>query len=150
MAVVEALGKWGIRWIGELVEQDLDPDLLMSDMQPHDSHRSVAALGTTWPSASTARRRRRLVVAMVSDGAVPTYATSIPATKSQAPFRPAFVRLLGSGAETPKPSPALLDGSVSVSGPVDVRRAVPTWIGQSDAAAIAVQGAASTGSARSR
>jgi hypothetical protein len=31
---------------------------------------------------------------------------------------------------------ALLDGSVSVSGPADVRRAVPSWIGQSDAASI--------------
>jgi putative sterol carrier protein len=26
---------------------------------------------------------------------------------------------------------ALLDGSVAVSGPAEVRRAIPTWIGQS-------------------
>jgi DNA-binding HxlR family transcriptional regulator len=34
--VVEALGRWGTRWIGELGEQDLDPHLLMWDM-----HRGV-------------------------------------------------------------------------------------------------------------
>ncbi len=33
-------------------------------------------------------------------------------------------------------SHALLDGSVSVSGPAEVRRAVPTWIGQATLAAV--------------
>ena len=31
--VVEALGAWGVRWIGELGEADLDPHLLMWDMR---------------------------------------------------------------------------------------------------------------------
>jgi hypothetical protein len=31
---------------------------------------------------------------------------------------------------------ALLDGSVAIDGPSDVRRAVPTWIGQSTLAAV--------------
>ena len=31
--VVDALGAWGVRWIGELGEQDLDPHLLMWDMR---------------------------------------------------------------------------------------------------------------------
>ena len=31
--VVEALGAWGVRWIGELGEEDLDPHLLMWDMR---------------------------------------------------------------------------------------------------------------------
>src|SRR4051794_35768137 len=30
--VVEALGTWGIRWIGELGDRDLDPKLLLWDM----------------------------------------------------------------------------------------------------------------------
>jgi hypothetical protein len=33
-------------------------------------------------------------------------------------------------------SQALLDGSVSIDAPRDVRRAVPTWIGQSILAAV--------------
>ncbi|MGI9017414.1 MAG: winged helix-turn-helix transcriptional regulator [Euzebya sp.] len=31
--VVEALGSWGIRWIGELGDEDLDPQLLLWDMR---------------------------------------------------------------------------------------------------------------------
>ena len=31
--VVEALGSWGVRWIGELGDEDLDPQLLLWDMQ---------------------------------------------------------------------------------------------------------------------
>ena len=34
--VVEAIGAWGVRWIGELGEEDLDPQLLLWDM-----HRNV-------------------------------------------------------------------------------------------------------------
>jgi hypothetical protein len=33
-------------------------------------------------------------------------------------------------------SHALLDGGVAVSGPADVRRAVPSWIGQATSAAV--------------
>ena len=36
-AVVEALGTWGIRWIGNLGDEDLDPKLLLWDM-----HRRIA------------------------------------------------------------------------------------------------------------
>ncbi len=31
--VVDALGAWGVRWIGQLGEEDLDPHLLMWDMR---------------------------------------------------------------------------------------------------------------------
>lgn len=33
VGVVEALGTWGIRWIGELGEDDLDPHLLLWDLR---------------------------------------------------------------------------------------------------------------------
>jgi DNA-binding HxlR family transcriptional regulator len=39
-AVVEALGTWGIRWIGNLGDEDLDPKLLLWDM-----HRRIALEG---------------------------------------------------------------------------------------------------------
>ena len=47
--VVEALGAWGVRWVGELGEQDLDPHLLMWDVR-----RTVPV--ESWP-------RRRTVLA---------------------------------------------------------------------------------------
>ncbi|BCJ77333.1 hypothetical protein CS0771_68770 [Catellatospora sp. IY07-71] len=33
--IVVALGAWGVRWIGELGDQDLDPKLLLWDMHRH-------------------------------------------------------------------------------------------------------------------
>jgi len=42
--VVEALGAWGVRWIGELGEEDLDPHLLMWDMRLHDPDRQMAEI----------------------------------------------------------------------------------------------------------
>src|SRR5689334_9877853 len=39
--VVEALGAWGIRWIGELGDADLDPHLLLWDMHRNIDHAAV-------------------------------------------------------------------------------------------------------------
>jgi hypothetical protein len=36
--VVEAIGRWGTRWIGELGDQDLDPQLLLWDMHRNINH----------------------------------------------------------------------------------------------------------------
>ena len=36
--VVEALGAWGVRWIGELGDEDLDPKLLLWDMHRNVDH----------------------------------------------------------------------------------------------------------------
>lgn len=44
--VVDALGAWGIRWIGQLGEEDLDPHLLMWDIR-----RTVPI--DAWPRART-------------------------------------------------------------------------------------------------
>lgn len=39
--VVEALGMWGIRWIGEIGDKDLDPKLLLWDMHRNIDHEAV-------------------------------------------------------------------------------------------------------------
>ncbi|HEX2704770.1 MAG TPA: hypothetical protein VHM65_03355, partial [Candidatus Lustribacter sp.] len=52
--VVEGLGAWGVRWIHEIGDEDLDPHLLMWDMR-----RTVPV--HTWPRSRTVvsvRRRR--------------------------------------------------------------------------------------------
>ena len=51
--IVEAIGAWGIRWIGELGEEDLDPHLLVWDMHRNldleqvPAGRTVVHLGFT-------------------------------------------------------------------------------------------------------
>ena len=62
--VVEALNSWGMRWIGELGEADLDPHLLLWDMR-----RTVRV--DHWPRARTVvafhlRRRSGQGVALVA------------------------------------------------------------------------------------
>ena len=42
-SVVEALGTWGIRWIGLLGDRDLDPKLLLWDMRRNIDHDAVPA-----------------------------------------------------------------------------------------------------------
>ncbi len=134
--VVDALGRWGTRWIGELGEEDLDPHLLMWDMQrkiPVDSWpRARTTLAFQLDGVASKASRWWLVVA---DGGAdvcdvdPGYDVAGTVETSLR----TLTRIWRGDAGW---SSALLDGSVSVSGPVDVRRSVPSWIGQSAAAAI--------------
>lgn len=39
--IVEALGAWGVRWIGHLGDEDLDPGLLLWDMHRNVDHAAV-------------------------------------------------------------------------------------------------------------
>lgn len=39
--VIEALGAWGVRWIGEIGEAELDPKLLLWDMRRNINHAAV-------------------------------------------------------------------------------------------------------------
>jgi DNA-binding HxlR family transcriptional regulator len=134
--VVESLGAWGVRWIGELGDEDLDPHLLMWDMR-----RTVPV--EAWP-------RTRTTVAFQLSG-VPSKASRwwLVVADGEADvcdFDPGF-EVTGTVETDLRTltriwrgdigwSPTLLDGSVAVSGPADVRRAIPSWIGQSSSAAV--------------
>src|SRR5262245_12368150 len=39
--IVEGIGAWGIRWIGEIGDQDLDPKLLLWDMHRNVDHSAI-------------------------------------------------------------------------------------------------------------
>jgi DNA-binding HxlR family transcriptional regulator len=41
--VVQAVGAWGVRWIGELGDEDLDPKLLLWDMHRNVNHAALPA-----------------------------------------------------------------------------------------------------------
>ncbi len=45
--IVEALGRWGARWVPELGDEDLDPHLLLWDMHRNVDHHAVPAGRTT-------------------------------------------------------------------------------------------------------
>lgn len=129
-SVVDALGTWGARWIGELGDEDLDPHLLMWDMR-----RTVPV--ARWPAGRTtlafrldgvhARASRWWLV--VDDGR-PDMCDVDPGYEVTATVETSLRTLTRIWRGDCSWQRALLDGSVSVSGPADVRRAVPSWIGQ--------------------
>ncbi|BBY79378.1 helix-turn-helix transcriptional regulator [Mycolicibacterium pulveris] len=129
--VVDALGAWGVRWIGELGEEDLDPHLLMWDIR-----RTVSI--AEWPREPTTLAFRLTGVApkaarwwlVVADGRAdvcdfdPGYDVAGTVETSLR----TLTRIWRGDVSWRQ---AMLDGSVSLAGPAGVRRAVPTWIGQS-------------------
>ena len=64
--VVQVLADWGVRWMGELGDGDLDPHLLMWRHAPNSAHPRVAA--HPHGAGVPAFRRRREGVVVVADG----------------------------------------------------------------------------------
>jgi DNA-binding HxlR family transcriptional regulator len=129
--VVDALGAWGLRWISQLGEQDLDPHLLMWDMR------------RTIPIAEWPRQRTTLAFRLtgVAPKAARWWLVVADGKADVCDFDPGY-EVAGSVETSLRTltqiwrgdvswQQALLDGSVAVSGPAQVRRAVPKWIGQS-------------------
>jgi DNA-binding HxlR family transcriptional regulator len=136
VAVVEALGMWSVRWFSDLVDKDLDPSVLMWDIR-----RTIPL--DEWPRARTvvafrlsgAPPKSSSWWLMVADGEAevcdfdPGY--DVAATVSTS-LR-ALTQIWRGDQSWQR---AVLDGSVSIDGTSDARRAVPSWIGQSTLAAV--------------
>ncbi|MBB5167743.1 helix-turn-helix domain-containing protein [Mycobacterium sp. AZCC_0083] len=135
--VVDALGSWGTRWIGELGEEDLDPHLLMWDI-----HRTIPI--DAWPRSRTTVAFRLDGVAskasrwwlVVADGEADVCDFD-PGYDVVGTVETSLMTLTRIWRGDVGWSHALLDGSAAVSGPTDVRRAIPSWIGQGSKAAVA-------------
>ncbi|KAE8766166.1 winged helix-turn-helix transcriptional regulator [Georgenia thermotolerans] len=128
--VVDALGRWGMRWVGELGDEDLDPHLLMWDIR-----RTVPV--ERWPRSRTvmafhldgvdARAARWWLV--VAEGAVdlcdfdPGYDVAATVRSSLRDL----TRLWRGDLSWPA---ALRTDSVLVDAAPAVRRQVPDWVGQ--------------------
>ncbi len=134
--VVEALGAWGIRWIGELGDGDLDPKLLMWDMHRHIDKDAIPDGRTVvqfrFPDAPSDARDWWLVI---TRGEVdvcdvdPGHAVAVTVTASLR----SMVNLWRGDLSW---SNALRAGAVEVHGPEGLRRAVPGWFTLSSFAAV--------------
>jgi DNA-binding HxlR family transcriptional regulator len=134
--IVEAVGRWGIRWVPELGEADLDPHLLLWDM-----HRNVDLSAV--PQGRTVLRFR------LSDVAPPArdwWMVITPDHVDLCDFDPGHPERACVEADLRSLSmvwrgdlgwaEALRSGRVAVQGADGVRRAVPRWLGQSSFAAV--------------
>ena len=134
--VVEALGAWGIRWIGELGDGDLDPKLLMWDMHRHIDKDAIPDGRTVvqfrFPDAPSDARDWWLVI---TRGEVdvcdvdPGHAVAVTVTANLR----SMVNLWRGDLSW---SNALRAGAVEVHGPEGLRRAVPGWFTLSSFAAV--------------
>jgi DNA-binding HxlR family transcriptional regulator len=134
--VVDSLGAWGVRWIGELGDDDFDPHLLMWDMRrtiPIESWpRARTTVAFQFDDVATKASRWWLVV---SDGEADVCDFD-PGFEVAGTIETSLRMLTRIWRGDVGWAHAQLDGSVTVSGPADVRRGIATWIGQSTLAAV--------------
>jgi DNA-binding HxlR family transcriptional regulator len=134
--VVEALGAWGTRWIGELGDEDLDPKLLLWDMHRNVNHDAVpggrSVVRFRFPDVQAGLRDWWLVItpgeADVCD-TDPGYDVTVTLTSS-------LRRMVEVWRGDLTWSDAVRSGALEVDGPTAVRRQVPGWFALSPFAAV--------------
>jgi DNA-binding HxlR family transcriptional regulator len=134
--IVDALGQWGIRWIPELGDDDLDPHVLLWDM-----HRNV-----NLPAVPDGRTVLRFRFSDVRVGAREWWMLITPDGVDLCDFDPGHPER--ACVQTDLRSLAMLwrgdlgwpevlrSGRVEIQGPAWARRAVPRWLGQSPLASV--------------
>lgn len=125
--VVEALGVWGTRWIGQIGDQDLDPKLLLWDMHRNVDYDAVPEGRTVvqfrFPDAPAGVRDWWLVIdARDTDvcDVDPGYPVAVTVTAGLRPMVQIWRGDIGW-------SQALRAGVLELSGPEAMRRALPRW-----------------------
>ena len=134
--VVEAVGAWGTRWIGEIGDVDLDPKLLMWDMHRNIDVDAVPAGRTVmqfrFPDAPQGQRDWWLVLTPPETDVCDFDPGFDVAVTVEASLRTMTAVWRG---DLDWPS-ALRSGSLELQGPETVRRAVPSWFMLSPFAAV--------------
>ena len=125
--LVEALSVWGIRWIGELGDEDLDPKLLLWDMHRRIDHDVVpdgrTVVRFTFSDVTTRSRNWWLVITSAEADVCdmdPGFEVSVTVSASLR----GLVRIWRGDLGW---SDALRSGSIELHGPEALRRAVPGW-----------------------
>lgn len=134
--VVQALQVWGVRWVGGLGAEDLDPHLLLWDMK-----RTMAAGG--WPDGRTVvaltfadvqtRDARWWICVHAGQIDVCDYDPGFAVT---ARLNLSLRTLSEIWRGDRSWSAAVREGLVDVDAPAAVSRALPRWLGQSSAALV--------------
>jgi DNA-binding HxlR family transcriptional regulator len=125
--VIEALGTWGMRWIGHLGDEDLDPQLLLWDMHRNVDGGAVPAGRTvvqfSFPDLPAETRDWWLLItpdAVDVCDVDPGYPVAVTVTSALRRMVEIWRGDLGW-------SDALRSGAVEVTGVAALRRALPRW-----------------------
>jgi hypothetical protein len=132
--VVDGLGAWGVRWIGDLGEEDYDPHLLFWDLR-----RTLPV--TAWPPGRTvlaielddvaSRVSRWWVVVAGREVDVCDYDPGYDVAGRLSTSLKALTAVWRGDRSWPS---ALRAGEVVVHAPTEVERQIPDWLGQSSIA----------------
>jgi DNA-binding HxlR family transcriptional regulator len=134
--IVEAIGAWGVRWVGELGEADLDPKLLLWDLHRNvdpallPSERTVVRF--TFPDVPAKLRHWWLVLTAEEVDVCdfdPGYEVAVAITGR-------LRRMVEIWRGDLVWSEAIRSGVVELAGASDYRRAVPHWFAPSRFAAV--------------
>jgi DNA-binding HxlR family transcriptional regulator len=134
--IVESLGAWGVRWVGDLGDGDLDPHLLMWDIR-----RTLPV--ESWPRARTVLAFRFGDLPprvarwwLVVDGGEVDICDYDPGFEPAATISSSLRTLTEIWRGDRSWSQALKAGAVDVDAPGPARLAVPQWLGQSALSAV--------------
>jgi hypothetical protein len=134
--VVEALGVWGIRWIGNLGDEDLDPKLLLWDMHRNVDHGALPAGRTVvqFLFSDVPRGTRTWWLVLTADDAEvcdadPGYDVAVTVSTR-------LRRLVEVWRGDLTWSQALRSGSIELDGPSELRRSLPRWFSLSSFASV--------------
>lgn len=134
--IVEAIGHWGIRWMPELGVEDLDPHLLMWDVQRNVDLAELPPGRTViqFRFRDVARGQRDWWLVLSQDAVdLCDFDPGHPVTGRVDAALPLFVRLWRGDIDWGQ---AYKSGGLTVEGPVSVRRGLPRWLTRSIFAAI--------------
>jgi DNA-binding HxlR family transcriptional regulator len=134
--VVEAIGAWGVRWIGDLGEADLDPQLLLWDLHRNVDRTQVppgrTVISFRFPDLP-AKRRSWWVVLTPEAIDVCDFDPGYEVAGGVTGRLRDLVLVWRGDLEWPR---ALRSGTVSVDGTEAVRRQIPIWFAPSRFAAV--------------
>lgn len=126
--IVEALGTWGIRWVPQLGEEDLDPHLLMWDIHRNLAHEVMppdrTVLRFVFPDLPK-ETREWWVVATAGQTDLCDFD---PGHEVHATIQTELRTMTQVWRGDLPWSAAVAAGSLAVHGSPTVRRAVPTWL----------------------
>jgi DNA-binding HxlR family transcriptional regulator len=125
--IVEALGRWGIRWIPELGDADLDPHLLLWDMHRNVDLEAVpdgrTSIAFVFPGLASARR---WWIVITDDGVdVCDVDPGFPVRVTVEADLRALTRLWRGDIDWPT---ALRSGDLVLRGEPQACRALPRWL----------------------